>query len=230
MIEGKTVLGIIPARGGSKGLINKNVLPLMGEPLISWTINAALGSEYLDRCIVSTDSVKISEIAIRYGCEVPFIRPDHLATDEAKTIDVIVHAISSLMEDYDIVLLLQPTSPLRTSGDIDRSLEMMIQHKTESLVSVVKSDHPPEWSFRIIHSKITEFLQEAKKNKRRQEYAQAYSLNGAIYACFKDLFLNKKTLFYKDTLAFVMPKSRSVDIDSADDLNYCEFLLRSHIS
>ena len=129
MINTNSILAIIPARSGSKGLPNKNTLNLLDKPLIAWTIEAAKKSKYLDRLILSTDCDKISKIAQKYNCEVPFLRPKNLSTDISKGNDVIMHAIKTIKKEYDIIVVLQPTSPLRTNDDIDLALEHMIKKK-----------------------------------------------------------------------------------------------------
>ena len=136
MYKGKTILGLIPARGGSKGLPRKNIRPLLGKPLIAWTIEQALASEYLDRVVVSTDDEKIAEISRKYGAKVPFMRPKESAADEARRIDVVLHAIDWMEKNdnsYDLIMLLQPTSPLRTSEDIDKAIKLFISKKADSL-------------------------------------------------------------------------------------------------
>ena len=163
MIYNKKILAVIPARGGSKGLPDKNILPLFEKPLISWTIEAALKSKYIDRCIVSTDSDAIAVIANRFGAEVPYLRRKNLAEDESSTDDVLIHVIKSLKEEFDILILLQPTSPLRTERDIDGALNNFLDKEAEALVSVVKKSHPLEWSFRLNNLKLTSFFNEAKK-------------------------------------------------------------------
>ena len=137
MINGKSVLAVIPARGGSKGLPRKNISKLADKPLIAWTIESANGSKYIDRSIVSTDDQEIADTALKYNGMVPFLRPSKLATDDAKTNDVLFHIIEVIEEKYDILILLQPTSPLRNSADIDKALELMEQKEADSLVSMV---------------------------------------------------------------------------------------------
>jgi len=226
VIKGKKILGIIPARSGSKGLPRKNILPLAGKPLIVWTIEAANGSKYIDRCIVSTDSEEIAEEAVKYGGDVPFLRPVKLATDEADSDSVVLHAIDALPQKYDMVVLLQPTSPLRTSENIDKALNLMLEKKAPALVSVVKTGHPPECSVRIGDNlKISELAVKLDRGKRRQDYPPTYRLNGAIYVAQSLYYLQKKTFITEDTIAFIMPPERSVDIDSRLDLRLAELII-----
>ena len=148
MIDNKKILAIIPARGGSKRLPRKNILNLAGKPLIAWTIEAALGSKYIDDVIVSTDDNEISTVAKKYGAKVPFIRPDKFSSNHASSISVVLHAIEFFQkadERYDYVVLLQPTSPLRTVKNIDESIELLQQKKCDAIVSVCNVDHSPLW-------------------------------------------------------------------------------------
>ena len=143
------VLGIIPARGGSKGMPKKNIRPLLNKPLIAWTIEQALKSKYIDRVVVSTDDPAIARLAKKHGADVPFMRPDKLATDKAKSIDVVSHALLSLPEKYDYVVLLQPTSPLRTADDIDACVKLCMSKGGNSCVSVTESEKNPHWMYSL---------------------------------------------------------------------------------
>ena len=149
MIKEKSVLAVIPARGGSKGLPGKNILPLAGKPLIAWSIDAANGSQYIDRCIISTDDKDISDVAKKYGGNVPFLRPSHLANDDSPTIDVLVHTLQYFKNqsvEFDYLVLLEPTSPLRDSDDIDSAINLLHQNReiADSIVGVskVEASHP----------------------------------------------------------------------------------------
>jgi len=226
MINGKSVLAIVPARGGSKGLPRKNILPLAGKPLIVWTIDAAIKSKFIDRCIVSTDDTEISECAISYGAEIPFRRPANLSTDSATTADVVLHALSNIPEKYDLIILLQPTSPLRTEFDIDNALENFIESKADSLVSVTELEHPTEWSFHIDNNKIpSESIYDLKKGYRRQDYEKKYRLNGAIYICKSADYEKSKSFFMDNVAVYKMNWNRSVDIDSKIDFYLAEMLI-----
>ena len=225
MYQRKKVLAIIPARGGSKRLPRKNILDLNGKPLIAWTIEAALKSKYIDKTIVSTDDKEIADISTKYGAEVPFIRPAHLSTDTASSIDVVFHAVEFLKknnEQYDIVILLQPTSPLRTTKDINKALEML-NNKTKAVISVCETDHSPLWSNTLPedHS-MKDFIRPEMRNMRSQDLPKYYRLNGALFISEIDyLFLNSG--FYgENTKAFIMPQGRSVDIDTKEDWVHAE--------
>jgi len=138
MYKDKKILALIPARGGSKGLPRKNIKPLLGKPLIAWTIEQSLASKYLDKVVVSTEDKEIAEISKKYGAEVPFIRPKELAKDDTPSIDVVLHAIDFLekKELFNIIVLLQPTSPLRTISDIDNSIEFLFSKNAQAIISV----------------------------------------------------------------------------------------------
>ncbi|GHV46315.1 hypothetical protein FACS1894204_07670 [Synergistales bacterium] len=219
---------MIPARGGSKSIRKKNIALLMGKPLISYTFLAAKGSRYIDDIILSTDSAEIIETAKNYGIEVPFVRPAELAEDHSKIIDAVIHAIKALSDlgrVYDVLILLQPTSPLRTNSDIDVALEKFIKYNEESLVSVSPvADHP------ILIRSINErgYLQKIVNQNstvRRQDMVDYYRVNGCIYIN-KISDINQETSFNDNIRAFVMQDSHSVDIDDMIDLEMAEFFLR----
>lgn len=223
MYKGKNILGLIPARGGSKGLPRKNIKPLLGKPLIAWTIEQTLASKYLDKVIVSTDDKEIAEISKKYGAEVPFIRPRELATDEAKGIDVTLHAINWLKENdkqkqYDLIILLQPTSPLRTREDIDKAIELLFLKEAKAIVSVCEVDHHPLWANTLPEDGcMKNFIRREIMNKNRQELPVFYRLNGAIYLAYWNCLKEQKSFFGNRTFAYVMPKDRSVDINNEID-------------
>ena len=148
MIGQQRLLAIIPARGGSKRLPRKNILDLAGKPLIAWTIEAALNSKYIDRIVVSTDDQEIANISIKYGAEVPFLRPKSLATDDASSIDTVINVLGEveiINQHYEYIVLLQPTSPLRTEIDIDKAIELLEKKSADSVISVCEVDHPSHW-------------------------------------------------------------------------------------
>jgi N-acylneuraminate cytidylyltransferase/CMP-N,N'-diacetyllegionaminic acid synthase len=149
MYKDRRIIALVPARGGSKGLPGKNVLPLLGKPLIAWTIEQAKACSYIDRVMVTTDDDGIAAAAREFGADVPFKRPAHLATDAAKSLDVVLHALDWLEahgDRYDLLVLLQPTSPLRTAGDIGGALDLFISKNAGAVVSVCETDHHPYWS------------------------------------------------------------------------------------
>lgn len=225
MIDGASVLGIIPARGGSKGVLKKNIRPLCGKPLVAWTIEAASQSKYIDRLIISTEDTAIATIAENHGCEAPFIRPEELARDDTPGIAPVLHAVS-LLPNFDLVVLLQPTSPLRAACDIDRCLEQCSRTPLPSCVSVVESDKPPQWFYRIdSNMRLTPFIDNSTVYTRRQDAPAYYLLNGAIYVARTAFLLREKGFITPETGAYTMPMERSVDIDTEMDFAFAEFLL-----
>ena len=225
----KRVLAIIPARVGSKRIPGKNIFPVAGKPLIAWTIEAAKKSKYIDRIIVSTDDQKIKRISEEFGAEVPFIRPNHLATDEAGSVDVIKHAISAIGEKFTYIVLLQPTSPLRTTEDIDNAIEKL-DGKTKAVVSVCETSHSPLWCNNLPEDlSMADFLKPEITGKRSQDLPKYYRLNGALYVSETDYFYQNNNFFGKKTKAFIMPPVRSVDVDEEIDLAFAEFLLSRNL-
>jgi CMP-N-acetylneuraminic acid synthetase len=232
MINRKKLLAIIPARGGSKRLPKKNILNLVNKPLIVWTIEAALDSKYIDKVIVSTDDKDIADISEQYGATIPFIRPSKLATDETPSIDVILHAADFFKKnDYDYVVLLQPTSPLRTSKHIDESIELLDAKNADAIISVCKMDHSPLWSNTLEKDgNMKGFLQDDILNKRSQDLDIYYRLNGAIYICNINKIKEERSFFLKDNIfAYKMNRKSSIDIDEEIDFKLAKVLLDSEI-
>lgn len=224
MIDSKKILAIIPARGGSKGIPRKNIKKISGKPLIAWTIEESKKSRYLDRIIVSTEDEEIAEISKSFGAEVPFLRPKELSEDTTPGIEPILHAIEAL-PGYDYVMLLQPTSPLRTVEDIDMIISLMIEKDYKSMVSVCLSDKTPSWMFKLTQEDNLESYVQEEVVTRRQEGEELYSLNGAIYLINSKELTNNKSFFTSNTKGFVMPKERSFDIDDSVDFKICEKFL-----
>lgn len=213
----KGVLGLITARGGSKGLPRKNVLPLGGKPLIGWTIEAALKSEVIGRLVLSSDDDEIMEAAKKWGCEVPFRRPAYLSDDTASSMDVVLHALGQL-PGYEYLVLLQPTSPLRTAADIDAAFELLKSTGAPSCVSVCEVEQSPYWMFHIKDGgKVERLLSEEGSATRRQDLPPIYVLNGAIYIARVDWLKQSENFLGEGCVAYVMPKERSLDIDNAAD-------------
>lgn len=218
MINGKTVFALIPARGGSKGLPRKNLVLAGGKPLIAWSIEAAKQSKYVDRVILSSDDDEIISIAKKFGCDVPFVRPPELADDFASSYDVCVHAIETIDEEFDILVMLQPTSPLRISEDIDQCVEFCLI--TGSSISLVKVDKSIHWMYNLTEKKdaMRVVFPSEKAVLRRQDSPPVYVLNGAVYAV-DCKWLKKNGSFIGDTtVPYIMPKKRSLDIDTLEDL------------
>jgi len=231
MISDKNVLAIIPARSGSKGLPGKNMKELCGKPLIAWSIEQAKSCNDVDRIVVSTDDRGIAEVAKKYGAELPFMRPAELANDTASTIDVIFHTIGWLKKykDYQAgyILLLQPTSPLRTVEDIRAAIQMLKDENARAVVSVCETDHHPWWSNTLPEDgNMKDFIRPEIRNKRRQELPVFYRLNGAIYLADTDYLYKHNGFFGPDTFAYKMLKNRSVDIDSDVDFKLAALLVK----
>jgi CMP-N-acetylneuraminic acid synthetase len=219
------VLAVITARGGSKGLPRKNVLRLAGRPLIAWTVAAAIAARSVGRIVVSTDDSEIAEAARAAGAETPFLRPAELATDTAGTIDVLRHAVGEC-PGFDHVLLLQPTSPLRTAEDIDAAFLRLQESGAPSCVSVCEVHESPWLMYRHdADGRLRRLLPEPATGLRRQDLPSIYRLNGAIYLARTDWFIASGRLLSPDTVGFVMPTERSVDIDTLADFERAERLL-----
>jgi len=201
MYKNNTFLAIIPARGGSKGLPRKNILPLVGKPLIHWTIEAAQQSQYLDRVILSSEDDEIISIAKQAQCDVPFIRPQTLAEDETAGIAPILHAIETLEQKYDFIVVLQPTSPLRMAEDIDAAIRLCIDNNSPFCVSVTEPDKHPYWSYTLSDKKQLQALF-PNPPLRRQELPDVFVLNGAVYVAKVDDLLQQQNFLNNETLAF----------------------------
>lgn len=231
MIEGRRVLAIIPARGGSKGIPGKNIVPIDGRPLITWTINAAQASSYIDRLILSSDDEAIMAVARDAGCDVPFVRASELSTDEASSIDVVIDALERT-PGFDIVLLLQPTSPLRTAEDIDACLLAMSRGHAPACVSLRAADDHPYLTFGMDGAGVlTRFAQPSPgQSLRRQDLPSAWCLNGAVYAAQVAWLCEHRSFIAPETLGVAMPSERSIDIDTPADLVALEEVLRTRRS
>lgn len=226
MIQGKTVLAIIPARGGSKGIPRKNIRLLAGKPLIAWTIEEAKKSKYIDRLILSSEDEEIIKVAEDWGCEVPFIRPAELAKDDTPGIEPVLHALNTLKENYDYVALLQPTSPMRLVDDIDGCIETCASSNAPSCVSVTEVSEHPYWMYRINKADcLVPFIQQEEEIGCRQDLPVVYILNGAVYVSKTNRIKKTRAFVTRETIAYLMPKVRSYDIDTELDFNICEFLI-----
>lgn len=235
MYKGKRILALIPARGGSKGLPHKNILPLLGKPLIAWTIEQGLASRYVDRLIVSTDDLEIADLSRKAGAEVPFIRPAPLASDTASSLDVIDHAFSEVQNNpdtYDYLLLLEPTSPLRDPSDIDTCVERLIGHPVaKSIVSVaaLESAHP---DFNMVIDPETQCLRKTRPvdftgSVRRQNLTAIFFFEGTIYLSDVSTLLKERTFYHDRTLGYIVPRWKSLEIDEFPDLICAEALLKA---
>jgi CMP-N,N'-diacetyllegionaminic acid synthase len=217
------ILGIIPARGGSKGIPRKNIRLLNGVPLIGHTIRQALNSKLLDKLIVSTDDEEIAKYSVNQGVDVPFLRPDFLSNSSAKSIDVIIHALEFFEqkgEHYDAICLLQPTSPFRPSGVIDSSINMFKSRNVDSLISVRKtpSHYNPFWNFVCdSNSVISLVIPQNEIIPRRQNLPDTFVRDGAIYLTSTDLIKTNRSFFSHSTIGFEICSPELVNIDNEVD-------------
>ncbi len=218
-----SLLALIPARGGSKGIPRKNVKELCGKPLIAWSIEAAQKSKNIDRLVISTEDEEIADIAQSYGAEVPFLRPAELAKDETPSITIVLHALEQFSE-VEQILLLQPTSPLRTTSDIDEIVKLSREHQAPAAVSVCESSKHPYWMFSFGKDRILSPFTGNPIATRRQDLPKAYILNGALYLAKTDWIQQNRSFFSPETIGYVMPPERSVDIDTLLDWEWVEFL------
>ncbi len=226
------ILIIIPARGGSKGIPRKNIKLLNGKPLIAYTIEGALESKFRARVIVSTEDEEIKEVSIKYGAEVPFLRPEELSRDTTPGMEPILHAIDYLQESEgykpDYVMCLQCTSPLRTSLHIDEAVQALLTGGADSIVSVCESEVSPYWMKSIEDNKLVNYIKELPVLTRRQDLPKIFRLNGAIYAAKREVVQNNKSWYTENTLPYVMDRISSVDIDDMLDFMFAELLLKEN--
>ncbi len=227
MIENYSVLALIPARGGSKGIPRKNIRNLGGKPLIAWTIEEAKKSRYIDRLILSSESKEIIELAKKLGCEVPFTRPAEFAQDDTPGVEPVLHAIG-MLPSYDYVVLLQPTSPLRTIEDIDGCIEYCIQNEANVAVTVSEPNKSPYWMYTLDEKQhLIPLIKESSHYTRRQDIPKVYTTNGAVYVA-KTSWLRKKRVFIsKETVGYLMPTNRSMDLDTMFDFELLDSFLRN---
>lgn len=223
------MIAIIPARGGSKGLPRKNVKEMCGKPLIAYTIEAALAAKSIDRVVISTGDDEIAAVAMQYGAEVPFMRPAELASDTAMAVDNYIYTIDRLEKEWNIKIdsfvVLQPTSPLRISEDIDGAVQLFNARKADSVVSYVKEAHPVFWHKKIgKDNKLEDLFESTLAN--RQDFPITYYPNGAVYV-FSTAMIRQRKYYTDMSYAYIMPRERSVDIDFLEDFKYAEFLMQS---
>lgn len=225
MIDGKRVLAVIPARGGSKGVPRKNIRMLAGKPLIAWTIEESQKSIYIDRLILSSEDEEIIEVARTWGCEAPFVRPAELAGDETPGIEPVLHAIKNI-PGYDYVVLLQPTSPLRAVVDIDGCIKACVRVGAKACVSVTEPEKSPYWMYVLDEeNRMRPLIKSNALIARRQDLPSVYALNGAVYVAECRWLLESKSFLSEETVAYPMRKENSIDIDRELDLAFCDFIL-----
>jgi N-acylneuraminate cytidylyltransferase len=226
MYKDKKILALITARGGSKGIPNKNIKSLGGKPLIVWTIEAALKSAYIDKLILSSESTEIINIAKDNGCEVPFVRPNELAEDDSSSMDVIIHAISKMSDRFDYLLLLQPTSPFRTYEHINKIIEDCIDKHAEMMVSVAIAKSHPLFMYESSDGFLVPLLNFTKQ-MRRQDMSPIYQHNGALYMATLDIIKSLKSYNIPKAMYFEMHGASNLDIDDISDWEYAEYLISS---
>lgn len=224
------VLGIIPARGGSKGLPGKNIRVLGSMPLIAHTIKAAKESNYLDRIIVTTDDLDIKEVCLQYGAEVPFLRPTELASDDTPTIDAILHCVRYMDSEFnykpDYICILQCTTPLRTSEDIDGCITKCINSTFDACISVCEAESNPYWMKVFDKEKLNSLISQETTVLSRQALPKVYQLNGAVYVIRTEELLSQLNIHIDNTTGYTMPTIRSVDIDDELDFLLAETILK----
>lgn len=230
MYFGEKIVALIPARGGSVGVKDKNIYSLKGKPLIAYSIEVAKKSKYIDEVVVTTDSEKIAEISKEYGAEVPFLRPKEYAQSTSKTIDAVIHFCKEMISQnrkFGCIVLLQPTQPLRNEKDIDGAIELFYNSNKEAVVSVSEVNDSPLLIRSIDDSgKLIKLLPDSS-TCRRQDMPKYYRINGCIY--INDINeINENTSFNDNSLAYVMPKERSVDIDELVDFHVAEYYLTTN--
>lgn len=222
------MIAIIPARGGSKGLPCKNIRLLNGKPMIAYTIEAALKSKYITDIIISTDDEDIYDIALKYGAKDTFLRPKHLASDKSLAIDNYIYTIARLEDEFnykvDCFVVLQPTSPLRTTADIDGAIELFHEKKADSIISYCEEAHPVAWHKYIGEDGKLEDVFDNNLLKNRQDIRSSFYPNGAVYV-FNTELIRGGQYYSSETYPYIMPRERSVDIDTLEDFEYSRFLM-----
>ena len=231
MYKNKTILCVIPARGGSKGVPGKNIKDLCGKPLIAYSIEQAKAARFIDRIIVDSDDEAILQVGRRFGAETPFVRPANLARDDSSIFDVLVHAVEWLEQKenyhFDILLLLHTTTPLRTSQDIDECLMTLVEKNANNVFSVASSYKNPY--FNMVELEPRSGIAKLCKTGNffnRQEAPKVFDMNSSIYAWDKNAFLKYRSHFTDQTYIYEMPRERSVDIDEPLDFKIAETLIR----
>lgn len=224
MAAKKTFLAIIPARGGSKRLPRKNILPLAGKPLIAWTIEAALTSKLVGKVLVTSDNDEILKVSESFGAAT-LKRPAELAEDTSTSFDAIKHAIENT-EKFDYIVLLQPTSPLRTSQQIDEAIQLLESKDADAIISVTEMEHSPLWANTLPEdSSMVGFLRNDLLNARSQDLKTYNRLNGAIYICRTHKLIEAGSFFLKENIyAYKMSQASSIDIDTELDFKWAEFV------
>jgi CMP-N-acetylneuraminic acid synthetase len=234
VIEGKRIIAIIPARGGSKGLPGKNIKPLLGKPLLSWTIEQANASRYIDDIFVSTDSPDIAAVSESFGVKVPELRPDHLASDTSSSMDVVDYVLNHYEERkqfFDYILLLEPTSPMRKKSDIDSAIELLFRNPSaDGVVSLgeVHMEHPMIVKKVTENNKIVPYLTNTQKIHQRQQADKAYFPYGVVYLVKASVFKEKHGFYTDNILPYFIERWQCYELDDIFDL-YCIETIFKHI-
>lgn len=228
--ESRKTLCLINARGGSKGVPGKNTKPLGGKPLIGYSIETAKASTLISRVVVSTDSEKIAAVARDFGADVPFLRPPELASDTAKQIDAIIHAITFVEdqgEEYDYICILQPTCPFRSVDDVDGALQLLISTNADSVITVtdVGGRHPNTLYTMAENQQIAPYIKNDRAGVLRQNFESLYWRTGSVYAMRRDVVMNSRSLYGSDIRGYLQPEERAFNIDSPFDWDLCEAYL-----
>jgi CMP-N,N'-diacetyllegionaminic acid synthase len=235
VINGKSVLGLIPARGGSRGLKRKNLLEFHGKPLIAWSILAGLESRYVDLCLVSTEDEEIARIASKYGAEVPFLRPQELATDTSPTIDTVLQTLKELeiksKFSPDYVVLLEPTSPIRNLFDVDRIVEKLddLSHEYDSIISVGEAPCHPSILRRIVGDSLEPYEPESIVQSRRQDNETLYFPFGVAYVAKTATLKVEKTFYAKRTTHYKLDRNQCIEIDDLFDFKCAEIFMEARV-
>lgn len=235
MYKNKKILAIIPARGGSKGLPDKNIKLLNGKPLIAWTIEQAKSSEYIDEVFVTTDSIDIAKVSESFGVKVPFLRPAELASDTASSVAVIEHVISHFKQSnkfFDYIILLEPTSPLRKDNDIDDAIKKCISNDTaDGIISLgeVHMEHPMIVKKVNINNKIESYIDDVIKITQRQQADKAYFPYGVIYMIKNEIFESNKTLYTNNIIPYFVERWQNYEVDDIYDFLAIEAIQKRHL-
>lgn len=233
MYKNRRFLAIVPARGGSKGLPAKNIKRLCGKPLIAWSIDAGLKSKYIDKVMVSTDYIIIANIAKEYGASIPFLRPSELATDKATSFDVVKHTIefykNTLREEFDYIVLLEPTSPLREDGDIDNMIKNIVKNEADfdSIVSIGEvTEHPSIMKKIVNNSYLENYCIELDMKSRRQDNDSAYFPYGVAYIVKTNSLIEEQTFYTKRNSFYKIKRYQCYEIDDIYDFLAIENIMK----
>lgn len=226
MIGRLSVLALVPARKGSKGISGKNHREVGGRSLLERSIACGIDAETVDRVVLSSNDSQAVAVALAMGCDVPFVRPEALASDTASSVDVLRHAVGEIDTPYDLVVVLQPTSPLRMPEDVDAAVRLCVADNAPACVSVVACSKPPQWTYGVnARRQLLPVLPDQDPGSRRQDLSPAYALNGAVFVIRTDWLMAGGGFFAPETIAYEMPKGRSVDVDDEIDLVIAEALV-----